>query len=136
VISLLLVACGSKLPKDTIEIGEHRLTVEVAATPESRRVGLMHRDRLPAGTGMLFVYPDEQVRGFWMKDTRIPLSIAFVTRSGRIVRIADMQPFSTSRVSSLAPATYAIEVNQGWFAERGIAAGTTVTGLPSDLPVE
>jgi uncharacterized membrane protein (UPF0127 family) len=133
---MLLVACASKLPKETLQIGEHRLTVEVAATQESRRVGLMHRDHLPADGGMLFVYPDEQVRGFWMKDTRIPLSIAFVTRSGKIVRIADMKPFSTDRVSSLAPATYAIEVNQGWFAERGIEAGATVKGLPSDLPKE
>jgi len=118
------------MPTDTIQIDGHRLRVEIAATPEARRVGLMHRDRLAADGGMLFVYPDEQVRGFWMKDTRIPLSIAFATRSGKIVHIADMQPFDTGRVSSLAPATYAIEVNQGWFAEHGIDAGATVRGLP------
>lgn len=129
-ISMMMIACGSKLPTDTLEIDGHRLRVEIAATPESRQAGLMHRDRLPQDTGMLFVYPDEQVRGFWMKDTRIPLSIAFASRTGKIVRIADMNPFDTERVSSLAPATYAIEVNQGWFAEHGIEAGATITGLP------
>jgi len=136
VIPVLMVACGSKLPTDSIEIDGHRLRVEIAATPEARRVGLMHRDHLGSGTGMLFVYPDEQVRGFWMKDTRIPLSIAFATRTGKIVRIADMQPFDTDRVSSLAPATFAVEVNQGWFAEHGIEAGANITGLPADLPRE
>jgi uncharacterized membrane protein (UPF0127 family) len=133
---LLLIACGSKLPTATLEIDGHKLRVEVAATQASRQQGLMHRDHLGADAGMLFVYPDEQVRGFWMKDTRIPLSIAFATRSGKIVHLADLEPFDTDRVSSLAPATYAVEVNQGWFAKHGIEPGMTITGLPKDLPVE
>jgi hypothetical protein len=110
--------------------------VEIAATHASRQQGLMHRDHLGAEAGMLFVYPDEQVRGFWMKDTRIPLSIAFATRSGAIVHVADLDPFETDRVSSLAPATYALEVNRGWFARHGIVAGATITKLPKDLQVE
>jgi uncharacterized membrane protein (UPF0127 family) len=90
----------------------------------------MHRDRLGANTGMLFVYPDSAVRNFWMKDTRIPLSIAFIARSGEIVRIDDMDPFDTNRVSSLAPVPYALEMNKGWFAENGVEAGDVVKGLP------
>jgi uncharacterized protein len=90
----------------------------------------MHRDHLAADSGMLFVYPDSAVRNFWMKDTRIPLSIAFIARSGEIVRIDDMTPFDTDRVSSLSPVPYALEMNRGWFAEHGVEAHDQVKGLP------
>lgn len=124
--------CGASntLPTRQIRLGEVTLTVEVADTDASRAKGLMHRDHLPEDRGMLFVYPDAQPRSFWMKDTRIPLSIAFVDGSGKIVRIADMEPFSTQRTSSLYPARYAVEVNQGWFERHGVAEGTQVHDLP------
>lgn len=127
---LALLACGSKLPTATLDVGGHAATVEVAASYAARQQGLMHREALPPDGGMLFVYADEAVRGFWMKDTRIPLSIAFANRRGEIVRIADMQPFDTSRTSSLAPATYALEMNQGWFEAHGVKRGDRITGIP------
>ena len=81
----------------------------------------------------LFVYPETKVRGFWMKDTRIPLSIAFADADGVIVRIADMKPFDETRTSSLYPAKYALEMEKGWFAKKGIAKGATIEGIPDDL---
>lgn len=132
----LLAACGSKLPVATLEVDGHPVKAEIASTYASRQLGLMHRDAMPADQGMLFVYPDEDVRGFWMKDTRIPLSIAFANRKGEIVRIADMKPFDTTRVSSLVPATYALEMNQGWFEAHGVQKGDRITGIPTDLVVE
>lgn len=135
--ALLALGCKSgELPVRTIQVGGHPLQVEVVSTPETRAKGLMHRDDLPADRGMLFVYPQEQPLGFWMKNTRVPLSIAFADRHGTIVRIADMTPFSLDRVPSLYPAMYAVEVNQGWFRERGVEKGDKITGLPTDLTVE
>ncbi len=127
---VLSASCGgTRLPTATLSIAGHPLTVEVAANDADRARGLMHRDSLPDGRGMVFVYADDAPRSFWMKDTRIPLSIAFVDRDGTIVRIADMQPLSTKSTPSLYPARYAIEVNKGWFADRGIEAGAAVGGL-------
>ncbi|HHO54450.1 MAG TPA: DUF192 domain-containing protein [Deltaproteobacteria bacterium] len=135
-VTLLLLACGSKLPVTTLQVGGHPVRAEIAATNAHRQLGLMHRDALATDSGMLFVYPDQQIRGFWMKDTRIPLSIAFADRYGKIVRIADMKPFDTTRISSLAPAMYALEMEQGWFAAHEITKGDTITDLPTDLTVE
>lgn len=125
-------ACASEatLPTMTIQVDGRAVVVEVADDDAERQRGLMYRKSLPEGTGMLFVFPDEQVRGFWMKDTQLPLSIAYVDGKGVIVRISDMTPFDTSRVTSLYPARYAIEVPQGWFAANGIEKGDQVTGLP------
>lgn len=129
-LSMLLSGCsGSHLPTASLSIAGHKLAVEVAATEADRARGLMHRDDLPEGRGMLFVYDDEKPRRFWMKDTRIPLSIAFLDGKGRILRIAAMAPLTTDGTPSLYPARYALEVNKGWFASRGIAAGATVEGL-------
>ena len=133
---LLLLACGSKLPTATLQVGDQTVTAEVASTYKDRQQGLMHRDSLPKNSGMLFVYKDEQIRRFWMKDTRIPLSIAFANRRGEILRIQDMTPFDTTSISSLVPATYALEMNQGWFKEHGIEPGDKITGIPKDLVVE
>ena len=105
-------------------------------TPDTRARGLMHRDAMDPDHGMLFVYPDEAPRGFWMKDTRLPLSIAFADHTGKIVKISDMQPFSLERVPSLYPAMYALEMNQGWFAEHGVEKGDLITDLPTDLKAE
>lgn len=135
-VTFLLLACSSKLPTATLDVGGHRVRAEIAATNADRQLGLMHRDGLATDSGMLFVYKDQQIRGFWMKDTRIPLSIAFADRSGTIVRIADMKPFDLTRVSSLAPAMYALEMEQGWFAAHEITKGDTITGIPAELTPE
>ncbi|TVQ94414.1 MAG: DUF192 domain-containing protein [Deltaproteobacteria bacterium] len=121
---------GTKLPTRWLEVEGHRVFVEVADDEERRARGLMNRDKLGSNSGMLFVYPNEAPRGFWMKNTRIPLSIAYIDKSGGIVSIHDMRPMSSRSVPSDGPAMYALEVNQGWFAERSIAAGAQVKGLP------
>jgi uncharacterized membrane protein (UPF0127 family) len=134
-VLLSAMACGasSKFPTGSVVVDGKALSVEVADDDALRAQGLMYRTSLPAGSGMVFVYDDEAPRSFWMKDTRIPLSIAFVGSSGRIVSISDMQPLNTTSVPSGAPARYAIEVNKGWFAEHDVAVGDMVEGL-KDLP--
>lgn len=127
----LLFACGPRrFPMMMIEVGGHTMRVEVADDGARRAQGLMNRDSLPADEGMLFVYPVVEPRSFWMKNTRIPLSIAYIDQGGRIVAIKDLQPMSTRSVPSGAPALYALEVNQGWFAKKGVLPGAVVTGLP------
>ena len=133
----LLGACAgtpstttAAMPERSIGVGPHQLQVEVAANPDDRALGLMHRKNMPEERGMLFVYKDEKPRSFWMKDTHIPLSIAFADRSGKIVKIKDMTPFSTKPVKSLYPATYALEVNQGWFERHGVDVGALLNELP------
>lgn len=134
VFSLLVgSACTHRLPTHTIDVDGHAVKVEVASDTEQRSRGLMNRDSLGADEGMLFVYTDAHLRSFWMKDTRIPLSIAFADADGKIVRIADMRPLTTRHTSSIYPAQYALEMNQGWFAENGVEKGAMITNLP---PVE
>lgn len=118
------------LPTTTIEVGEHRMLVEVADTGENRSRGLMNRPSLPADEGMLFVYPEEKPRSFWMKNVRFPLSIAFAGEDGVIVSIADMKPMSKRSTLSGAPAMYALEVNEGWFLEHDVNVGDKLGGLP------
>ena len=104
--------------------------VEVVDTPDQRATGLMNRFSLQPEHGMLFVFDKPQPLAFWMKNTYIPLSIAFVDAQGMIINIEDMRPQDESTHWSRANALYAIEVMQGWFAARGISAGTKVSGLP------
>ena len=106
------------------------MTVELAADPEQRSLGLMHRDSIPQNEGMLFLYTEESKRSFWMKNTRIPLSIAFANEDGKIMRIADMTPLDQNATKSLYPSKYALEVNRGWFAEHGIETGMLITNIP------
>ena len=125
--SIKTLACPLELPTATIAIKGYTLTVELAATPAARACGLSHRIDLPINHGMLFIYPDLRPRSFWMKDTTIPLSIAFLDDSGRIFSIQDMTPMQTDRkYHSPRPASYAIEVNQGWFSRHGIDVGDAV----------
>jgi len=132
---LLLMACGSqRLPTATILVGEHPVLVEVASTPQTRSDGLMHREQLAPNTGMLFIFPDNRTRSFWMKNVRIPLSIAYINSEREIVRISDMKPFSTDRVPSLYPARYALEMNQDWFKTNNIRKGALISDLPDIKP--
>lgn len=134
---LLLTACGKKgLPVRTIQVDGHAVNVEIAATSKDRETGLMHRESLAPDGGMLFMYNDERPRSFWMKNTLIPLDIAFVRRDGTIVKIAQMEPISVERTQSLYPASFALEMNVGWFAAHDVEAGDKVTDIPSDLTVE
>lgn len=121
------------LPTASLAIGSLTLTVEVAATPAARSRGLMFRRALLLDRGMLFVFPASTVMSFWMRNTRIPLSIAFIDEEGRIAAIKPLAPFDERPVSSGVPARYALEVNRGVFERHGIAVGAPVTGL-STIP--
>jgi uncharacterized membrane protein (UPF0127 family) len=121
------LACPLELPTATISINGHMLTVELAATPAARSCGLSRREDLPQNQGMLFIFPESRPQTFWMKDTQIPLSIAFLDDSGKIINIQDMAPMQTDVLyPSSGPAKYALEVNQGWFKRHEIEVGNSV----------
>lgn len=121
---------AQSLPAIPLSIGSARLQAEVAATAGQREIGLMHRFSLAPDHGMVFVFPDSEPLGFWMRNTYIPLSIAFIDANGIILNIEDMAPQDDSTHWSRGPAQYALEMRKGWFAERGIRAGDRVGGLP------
>ena len=118
------------LPITTLKVGPHAVAAEVASTPDQRSLGLMYRFSLPADHGMLFVFPEPQPLAFWMRNTYIPLSIAFIDAEGRILNVVEMAPRSDASHPSRGDALYALEMRKGWFADRGIGPGTRVTGLP------
>jgi uncharacterized membrane protein (UPF0127 family) len=103
--------------------GSVTLTAELAITPAQREQGLMYRKELKDGEGMLFVFESDQVLSFWMKNTLVPLSIAYISHDGRILEIYDMQPQNLDPVHSSRSVRYALEVPQGWFARTGLAPG-------------
>lgn len=119
----------SELPAVALNAGIYVIQAEVAATPQSRSIGLMLRKAMPAGAGMLFLFDGSATHCMWMKNTLLPLSVAFIDERGRIVNIADMQPLDETSHCASRPARFALEMNQGWFKKRGIAAGTVVQGL-------
>ncbi|MBA4261553.1 MAG: hypothetical protein C0443_05895 [Comamonadaceae bacterium] len=121
-----------QLPRTTLAAGMHLIQAQVAATPEQRATGLMHRKEMPVNEGMLFVFEQPAVQCFWMKNTLLPLTAAFITDDGRIVNLADMQPQSLDSHCSARPVRYVLEMNQGWFAKRGLQAGSKIGGLPFD----
>ncbi|MGH0028998.1 MAG: DUF192 domain-containing protein [Myxococcota bacterium] len=125
---------GARLPVEPLVVGNERITAEIAATAADRRQGLMHRESLPQDHGMLFVFPEEKVLSFWMKDTPLPLSIAFADAGGRILRIAPLEPGSLEPVTSGAPARYALEMNRGWFERNGVFPGDTIGDIPRVTP--
>ena len=105
-------------------LGSDTVVAEVASTADERAEGLMYRDEVPDGTGMLFVFQDSQPRAFWMANTYVALDIAYMNPSYRVVDIIAMEPLITESYPSRAPAMFALEVRQGWFAEQGVAVGT------------
>lgn len=119
-------AAPTTLP--ALAIGIHRLYVEVANNPESRQTGLMNRDALAPDTGMLFVFPQPAVQCMWMKNTRIPLSVAFIDENSQILNIESMQPETETSHCSRGPALFALEMTQGWFAKRRIEPGERISG--------
>lgn len=132
--ALLFAACAAQaadLPTTTLTIGTHKLTAEIATTPDQRSLGLMNRFSLKPDHGMLFVFERNEPLAFWMKNTYIPLSIAFIAPDGRIVNIEDMKPQTEESHWSKGPALYALEMKKGWFAERGIVPGAVVKGIPA-----
>ncbi len=103
--------------------GADTVVAEVARSTEERAEGLMYREEVPEGTGMLFVFPDVAIRSFWMQNTYVALDIAYMGADMRILNIEQLEPLNTTSVPSNGPAQYALEVRQGWFADKGITAG-------------
>ena len=125
---LLCLACAKETPLKTIsiQINQWKITVEIADTQESQEKGLMWRDTMEEDHGMLFVYDRDARKSFWMKDTKIPLSIAYIAADGTIREIYDMEPLSRRTVDSRYSVRYALEVNQGAFERHGIKVGDKV----------
>ena len=119
----------AQLATRVLEVGAHPLKVEVAQSEEQRSKGLMFRKSLAREEGMLFIFDDPGYYSMWMKNTLIPLSVAFVDRAGVILNVEDMEPQTLDAHLSAGPALYAIEANKGWFAAHHVKAGDKVTGL-------
>ena len=145
-VARVLLACGllaigsaqaqkqAPLATTTVKVGSHPLKVEVVANDADRARGLMFREKLGRDDGMLFVFPELAYHSMWMKNTLIPLSVAFIDRDGVILNILDMEPHSLDSHMAAGPALYAIETNKGWFASKNVKAGDKVTGLPKAKP--
>lgn len=117
------------LPRIQLSIDKQTLRVEMVHTLEARMQGLMFRKKLAPNDGMLFVFDEPGYHGMWMKNTFIPLSVAFIDEKGRILNIADMEPHSETNHQAAGPALFALEMNKGWFKQHGIGPGTIVKGL-------
>ena len=124
----------AELPVIQLATGMHLIRAELADSMGTRMEGLMHRKSMPQGSGMVFVFDETAIHCMWMKNTLIPLSVAFIDEAGAIVSIADMQPHSEQSHCAARPARYALEMNQGWFAQRGIKAGAKLRGLEKLAP--
>ena len=120
---------AQQLPTVQLRAGMHLISAEVAADYETRARGLMHRKSLAQNAGMVFRFEQPSIQCMWMKNTLIPLSVAFLDEKGTVINIADMQPHSEQSHCSAQPALYALEMTRGWFAERGIKAGSRLAGL-------
>jgi hypothetical protein len=120
----------TQLPRVTLTAGLYLIQAQVATTHEQRAIGLMFRRDMPANEGMLFVFEQPQVQCFWMKNTLLPLTAAFLDDDGTIVNLADMQPLSERSHCSARPVRFVLEMHQGWFAKRGLRAGSQISGPP------
>lgn len=119
-----------KLPTVRLNSGMYNISAELARTPQQREIGLMGRRNMGDSEGMLFVFEQPGLQCFWMKNTLLPLSIAFIADDGTVVNIADMKPQSLDSHCSSKPVRYALEMNKGWFAKRGVKAGSKLDGEP------
>jgi len=118
------------LPRTKLSAGMYLIDTQVATTPEQREIGLMFRQQMPQAEGMLFVFGTPAEQCFWMKNTLLPLTAAFVADDGTIVNLADMKPQTTDSHCSKKPVRYVLEMNQGWFEKKGIKAGAKLGGEP------
>ncbi len=116
------------LAATTLKVGMHSIRAQLAITPQQRQIGLMHRREMPSHEGMLFVFDEPSRQCFWMRNTLIPLTIAYLADDGTVVNLADMQPQSDESHCSAKPVRFALEMNQGWFAKRGIKPGMRIGG--------
>ena len=139
-LSVLLLAAGAAAaqqpPLPTVQLGAgmHLIRAEVADSDATRSLGLMRRSALPPNGGMLFVFEAPDLHCMWMKNTPLPLSVAFIDEAGAIVNIEDMQPHTEQSHCAARPVPYALEMRQGWFGEHGIRAGSRLRGLEKLAP--
>ena len=140
-IAAAVLACAAQaqspqtdLPRTELTAGMFRIHAQVAQTPKQREIGLMHRKEMPASEGMLFIFEQPGVQCFWMKNTLLPLTAAFVADDGTIVNLADMKPMTENPHCSAKPVRYVLEMNQGWFGQKGIKAGAKLGGAPFQTP--
>lgn len=118
------------LPRTRLSAGMHQIDAQVASTGEQRAIGLMNRREMPQHEGMLFVFETPSVQCFWMKNTLLPLTAAFIADDGTIVNLEDMKPQTLDSHCSLKPVRYVLEMNQGWFTRKGLKAGAKLAGKP------
>lgn len=123
-----------KLPTVDLRAGMHTIKAELAVTPEQQMTGMMFRKEMNGNEGMLFVNEEKSARCFWMRNTLVPLTIAFIGDDGTIVNLADMQPLDERSHCAKAPVRFALEMRQGWFEKRGIKAGFKLSGPPFANP--
>jgi uncharacterized membrane protein (UPF0127 family) len=128
--AIVLGQVNTGLPSLELKTGIYRIQAEIADTPQAREVGLMNRTSMPINSGMLFIFEQKAGHCFWMNNTKIPLSIAFIADDGKIVNIEEMQANTTNNHCPKAAIRYALEMNAQWFAERTLTPGTVITGLP------
>lgn len=133
-IALLVMAHSAaaqqaQLPITELFAGMHRIEAEVAATPETRQIGLMRRTLMPPQRGMLFIFPEQAQHCMWMRNTLLPLSVAFLDDAGRIINVEDMQPRTEDNHCAARPARYALEMNLGWFRSRNLQPGFAISGI-------
>ena len=128
--TLALAQVNVGLPIIELKTGIYRIQAELADTPKAREVGLMNRTSMPTNSGMLFIFEQKAGHCFWMNNTKIPLSIAFIADDGKIVNIEEMQAETTNSHCPKAPVRYTLEMNQRWFSDRVIGPGSVISGLP------
>jgi uncharacterized membrane protein (UPF0127 family) len=121
-----------RFPVTTLTVGMHVIKAEVAATDEARQQGLMYREKMKINEGMLFVFPAPATVCMWMKNTLLPLSVAFIDEDGKIINIEDMKPQTQDSHCSRKMARYALEMNQGWFKQKNIKPGMMIGALPGN----
>ncbi len=120
----------SGLPLTKLQAGSHLITAQLALTPRQQQKGLMFRRSMRVDEGMLFVFQEAAIKCFWMMNTYLPLTLAFIEQDGSIVSLHDMHPRSFRSNCSTRPVRYVLEMNQGWFAERGVKVGARLSGQP------
>ena len=129
IASATVLAQASALPLVELTAGFHRIEAEVAANQADRSQGLMHRKSLPPNGGMIFVFPVSSTHCFWMRNTPLPLSIAFLDEKGQIINVDEMAPETESNHCAAKPARFALEMNAGWFKAKGLKAGMSIGGV-------
>ncbi|MBS0510658.1 MAG: DUF192 domain-containing protein [Proteobacteria bacterium] len=131
--AVIAVVCAAsaraELPVAELGVGMYRIEAEVASTFQARQTGLMNRKMMPLQRGMVFVFPEDAIHCMWMRNTLLPLSVAFLDAKGRVLNVEDMQPQTEDNHCAAGAARYALEMNIGWFRERGVKPGDSIRGI-------